>query len=78
MAHTVVLYTTPTWPHCVHVKEYLSQKGISFKELNVAENEEAREQMFEKTGRMAVPVLDVDGNIVLGFDKEKLDNILVH
>jgi len=44
----------------------------------VAENEEAREQMFEKTGRMAVPVLDVDGNIVLGFDKEKLDNILVH
>jgi len=60
------------------VKEYLSQKGISFKELNVAENEEAREQMFEKTGRMAVPVLDVDGNIVLGFDKEKLDNILVH
>lgn len=60
------------------MKEYLSQKGISFKELNVAENEEAREQMFEKTGRMAVPVLDVDGNIVLGFDKEKLDNILVH
>jgi len=62
----------------VHVKEYLSQKGISFKELNVAENEEAREQMFEKTGRMAVPVLDVDGTIVLGFDKSKIDNILVH
>jgi len=60
------------------VKEYLSQKGISFKELNVAENEEAREQMFEKTGRMAVPVLDVDGTIVLGFDKSKIDNILVH
>lgn len=62
----------------MHVKEYLSQKGISFKELNVAENEEAREQMFEKTGRMAVPVLDVDGTIVLGFDKSKIDNILVH
>jgi len=76
MAKKVIVYSTPTCPHCVTVKKYLTDKGIDFVNYNVAEDEEARAQMMEKTGRMAVPVVLVDDEVVVGFDKGKLDKLL--
>lgn len=76
MAQIVKVFTTPTWPHCTDVKEYLSQKGVSFKELDVTEDENARNEMYEKTGKMAVPVIDVDGEIIVGFNKQMLEKKL--
>ena len=76
MHENVTVYTTPTWPHCTHVKEFLSQKGIKYQELNVAENEAAREEMIKKTGRMAVPTITVGEQVVVGFNKNELEKLI--
>jgi len=58
------------------VKEFLSQKGVNYEELDVADNEEARREMLEKTGRMAVPTIIIDGEVIVGFDREKIEEHL--
>lgn len=72
----VIIYTTPTCPYCVTLKKYLHEKGIEFEHLDVASNNEAREDMIKKCNCMSVPVVDIDGEIILGFDKEKIDKLL--
>jgi glutaredoxin len=56
--------------------EFLSQKGVQFTAKNVAEDITAREELTQKTGRMSVPVLVVDGEVVVGFDRERLSRLL--
>jgi glutaredoxin len=58
------------------VKEYLSQKGVRYKELNVATDDQARDDMLKKTGRMAVPTIMVGDHAVVGFDRRELDKLL--
>ncbi|HOV80043.1 MAG TPA: glutaredoxin domain-containing protein [Bacillota bacterium] len=58
------------------MKEYLSQKGISYREKNVAEDTGAREEMVGKTGRMAVPTVTAGSRFVVGFDRKELDRLL--
>ncbi|MDD4334140.1 MAG: glutaredoxin domain-containing protein [Desulfotomaculaceae bacterium] len=58
------------------MKEFLSQKGIKYQELNVAENEAAREEMIKKTGRMAVPTITVGEQVVVGFNKNELEKLI--
>ncbi|OPY58770.1 MAG: Glutaredoxin-3 [Pelotomaculum sp. PtaU1.Bin035] len=77
MARDVTVYTTSTCPHCSHVKEFLSQKGVRFKEFNVADDERARDEMVRKTGRMAVPTIIVDGHVVVGFNRSELEKLLM-
>lgn len=72
----VIIYTTPTCPYCVTLKKYLTEKGIEFEHLDVASNNEAREDMIKKCNCMSVPVVDIDGKIIMGFDKEKIDKLL--
>lgn len=72
----VLVYSTSICPWCVKTKEYLTSKGIEYTEVNVSKDKEAARIMIEKTGQRAVPVIDIDGNIVLGFDKEKIDALL--
>ena len=72
----VVIYSTPTWPWCKKAKEYLSQKGISYTEHNVAENKEAASEMINKSGQMGVPVISIDDEVVVGFNQSKLDSLL--
>lgn len=76
MSKKVIVYGTPTCAHCVSVKKYLKDKGVDYTDINVAEDEQARSEMIEKTGRMAVPVVLVDEAVVVGFDKTKLDQLL--
>jgi glutaredoxin-like YruB-family protein len=57
-------------------KEYLKQKGILFEEVDVSKDERAAQEMIEKSGQMGVPVIDIDGKIVIGFDKERIDELL--
>ena len=64
----VKIYTTTTCPWCQKTKEFLKDHKISYEELNVAEDEKARNDMIEKSGQMGVPVIDIDGNIIVGFD----------
>ena len=72
----VKIYTTPTCPFCYLAKEYLKSRGVDFEEIDVSENETAAREMIEKSGQMGVPVIEIDGKIVIGFDKEKIDQLL--
>ncbi len=72
----VIIYSTPTWPWCKRAKEYLSQKGISYTEHNVAENKDAAKEMIRKSGQMGVPVISIDDEVVVGFNQSKLDSLL--
>ena len=73
----VVIYSTPTCPYCKKTKDYLSQKKISFTEYNVAADRDKAREMMEKTRQMGVPAVIIDDkDIVIGFDPEKLDELL--
>jgi glutaredoxin-like YruB-family protein len=72
----VKIYTTPFCPFCKLAKEYLKEKGIEFEEIDVSKDEEAAKEMIQKSGQMGVPVIEIDGKIVVGFDKEKIDQLL--
>ncbi|CUO86042.1 glutaredoxin family protein [Clostridium sp. NSJ-49] len=72
----VKVYSTNTCPWCDKAKSYLKSKGIEFEELNVQEDMVAREEMIKKSKQMGVPVLDVNGTIIIGFDKPAIDTAL--
>lgn len=72
----VKVYSTTVCPWCVKAKKYLESKKVEFIDLNVAEDMEAREEMLSKTKQMSVPVLDVNGTIIIGFDKKAIDSAL--
>ncbi len=72
----VIIYSTPTWPWCKRAKEYLSQKGISYTEHNVADNKDAAKEMIRKSGQMGVPVISIGDQVVMGFDQGRLDSPL--
>jgi glutaredoxin-like YruB-family protein len=74
--HDIKIYTTPTCQYCKMTKEYLKSRNIAYEELDVTKDEHALHDMFHKTGQSAVPVIDVDGNVVIGFNKPKLDSLL--
>jgi len=72
----VKVYSTPTCPYCKMTKQFLKENNIEFTDINVADNQEAAQEMINKSGQMGVPVLDVDGQIIVGFDKEKIKQVL--
>ena len=72
----VIIYSTPTCPYCVMAKDFFKENNIEFTDLNVAEDEKAREEMIKKTKQMGVPVIDIDGEIIIGFDKEAVEKSL--
>ena len=73
---TVKIYTTSTCPWCMKVKEYLSEHKIKYQEVNVQEDQEAAKEMIEKSGQMGVPVIEINGEIILGFDEPKIKKAL--
>lgn len=72
----VKIFTTPGCPYCYTLKEFLKEKGIKFEEVDVSQNEKAREEMIKKSGKLEVPVIEIDGQIVVGFDKERICKLL--
>jgi len=72
----VKIYSTPTCPWCKKAKAYLDEKSVAYESVDVSSDEAAQKEMIEKSGQIGVPVLDIDGKIVIGFDKEKIDKIL--
>jgi glutaredoxin 3 len=73
----VKIYSTPTCVYCKMAKEFFAKNGIQYQEFNVASDAAAREEMFNKSHQMGVPVIDVDGSIVVGFDKRNLEMLLL-
>jgi glutaredoxin 3 len=72
----VVVFSTPTCPHCVNVKRYLQQKGIRFKDVDVSRDARAATEMVRKTGQQGVPQLWINNRPVVGFDRAKIDSLL--
>ncbi|HHV95893.1 MAG TPA: NrdH-redoxin [Clostridiaceae bacterium] len=72
----VTVYTTPTCPWCKVAKDYLNYKEVRFREINVAEDYEGAMEMIKKSGQRGVPVIDIDGNIIVGFNQEEIDRLL--
>ena len=73
---TVKIYTTPTCAYCHAEKEFFKEHNIEFQEFDVFTDTKARQEMIEKTGQLGVPVTDIDGQIVIGFERGKIKQIL--
>mgnify|MGYP006283030819 CR=1 FL=1 len=72
----VLIYSTSSCPYCQKAKDFLNQHNIEFEDVNVQEDREKAQEMVQKSGQMGVPVLDIDGNVVVGFDQGKIQELL--
>ena len=72
----IKVYSTDTCPYCVMAKDFFKEQNIEFEEINVAMDRNGAEEMVEKSGQMGVPVIDIDGTIIIGFDKKKIESVL--
>ena len=72
----VIIYSTPTCPYCQLAKEFFKENNVEYDDFNVAEDAKAREEMIKKSGQMGVPVIEIGKDIVVGFDKNKLTELL--
>ena len=72
----VIVYSTPSCPWCVRAKDYLKRKGVEFEDVNVGANQARAQEMINKSGQMGVPVLDIGGKIIVGFDQCAIDAAL--
>ncbi|MFC1658601.1 glutaredoxin family protein [Candidatus Omnitrophota bacterium] len=76
MDKQVKVYSTPTCPYCKQAKQFLKEKNISFQDIDVSADTAAAEEMKQKSGQMGVPVLDIDGQIITGFDRASISTAL--
>lgn len=72
----IIIYSTPTCGYCHKLKDYLSEKNISFTVIDVAADAAARAECVEKSGQLGVPVTDIEGKIVVGYDVDTINQIL--
>ena len=72
----IKVFSTPTCPYCTTLKNFLKEKGIEFEDIDVSKDQKAAQEMIDKSGQMGVPVADIDGEIVVGFDRERICQLL--
>ncbi len=76
MSKHVKIYSTLTCPWCLKAKQFFKDNNIVFEDTDISNNQSAAEEMVQKSGQMGVPVLDIEGEIIIGFDKEKIKSAL--
>lgn len=76
MAKSVKIYTTPSCVFCKMEKEFFKTRNVEFQEFDVAADVKAREEMISRSGQFGVPVTDIDGQLVIGFDQARLSELL--
>ncbi|MDP2637207.1 MAG: glutaredoxin domain-containing protein [bacterium] len=72
----VILYTTPTCVYCKAAKAFFQENNVEYEEKDVAKDTQARDDMVKKSGVLAVPVIDINGEVVIGFDESKVSQLL--
>jgi glutaredoxin 3 len=72
----VKIYSLPTCPYCHKAKAFLDAYNIGYEEVNVATDKEGMEEMMSKTGQMSVPVIEIDDQVIVGFDRKKISELL--
>lgn len=76
MAKQITVYSTASCPWCIRAKQFLKDNNIEFTNIDVSDDQKAAEEMIAKSGQMGVPVIDIEGKIIVGFDKEKIKEAL--
>ncbi len=77
MDQQVTIYTTPNCPYCKATKEFFEENEVEYAEIDVSQDTQKAQEMVEKSGQMGVPVVDIDGEIITGFQKERLEELLI-
>ena len=72
----IKIYTTPTCAYCKMAKDYFKSKGLEYAEYDVSKDIDKQKEMIDKTQQFGVPVIDIDGKIVIGFDRPKIEELL--
>jgi len=73
---TVKVYTTPTCPYCYTLKEFLKEHNIEFEDIDISKDEKVKDDIIKRSGAIGAPIIEVDGEIVVGFDKGKIVKLL--
>ena len=76
MNKKVKVYSTPTCPFCIRAKQFLKDSVVSFEDIDVSMNHEAAQEIIKRSGQMGVPVIDIEGELIVGFDKDKIKKAL--
>lgn len=72
----VIVYSTPTCPYCVMAKNYFSSVGVSYQDVDVSKDRAKAEEMIKKSGQMGVPVIDIEGEVIVGFRPDVFEKLL--
>ncbi len=72
----VLMFSTPSCSFCNKAKRYFRQKGVRFRDIDVSRDQAAARDMQRRSGQMGVPVIDIGGHIIVGFDQPKIDQLL--
>ncbi len=72
----IKVYSTPTCPYCHLLKDFLRQRNVRFEDIDVSSDHEAAHYMIQKSGQMGVPQIEINGRIIVGFDKEAIEKEL--
>lgn len=74
--HKVIVYSTPTCPYCAYAKQYFAASNVPFEDVDVSRDRTRAQEMIMKSGQMGVPVIDIDGNILVGYQPEAFESLL--
>jgi len=72
----VIIYSTPTCPYCIYAKEFFKEKGVAFEDVDVSRDHARATEMVNKSGQMGVPVIDIDGEVIVGFQPDAFEHFL--
>ncbi|MDD3234349.1 MAG: glutaredoxin domain-containing protein [Candidatus Omnitrophota bacterium] len=72
----VKVYSTPTCPYCIRLKQFLNESNVVFEDIDVSVNRAAADEIVDRTGQMGVPVIDIEGELIVGFDRERVKQAL--
>ncbi len=75
-SHRVIVFSTPTCPWCSRAKGYLRSRGVAFRDVDVSRDPAAARDLVRRTGQMGVPVIEIDGRSIVGFDQARIDQLL--
>jgi len=77
VSHRVIVYSGPGCPACGTAKAYLRRRGVRFRDIDIGRDQHAAERLVRRSGQMAVPQIDIDGHLVVGFDQAKINRLLL-
>ena len=72
----VIVYSTPACPFCVLIKNFLKKNNIKFEEIDVSKDEKKKQEMIEKSRQMSVPVTEIDGKVIVGYELDEIKEAL--